>query len=363
MPVTHGFMNTAKADVVVIGDGVIGLSTAFELGRVGASCLVFGAVNQGAASGAAAGLLAPSIGTLPRDVQAFFDASLALYPDFVDDLRAFEPELVLLEGLLDVSEDGKRSVSLVRSEGTARLLSARDVALLEPALSAGEALFHQRDGAIDNGLLVRALRRAVAQSPSCTLVDDPVASIEVSSPLKIQARSGAIVEAETVVVSAGAWTPTINGLPRRIPVSPLKGQMLAVASTALQHAVMGDDIYLVPRRGEIAIGATAERAGFDTTVVPNAIEQLRQSAIRICPILADAPVTRSWAGIRPATPDMLPIIGPDPANDRLLYACGHSKNGILLAPATARCIAALATASDLPLDIAPFGIMRFSSGE
>jgi glycine oxidase len=125
---------------------------------------------------------------------------------------------------------------------------------------------------------------------------------------------------------------------------------------------MGDDVYLVPRRveGEIVIGATAEDAGFDLSVHADAIATLHASAISICPDLEHATVVRTWAGIRPATPDMLPIIGPDPDAPSLLYACGHSKNGILLAPMTARCIAARLL--DLPSDVdaSPFSIERFS---
>jgi glycine/D-amino acid oxidase-like deaminating enzyme len=124
---------------------------------------------------------------------------------------------------------------------------------------------------------------------------------------------------------------------------------------------MGDDIYLVPRLGEIAIGATVERAGFDVSVSPAAIETLRQAAIQICPPLRDAPVLRSWAGIRPATPDMLPLLGPEPLDSRVLYATGHSKNGILLAPVTASIIAKLASGSPAGFDLGPFRVDRFQA--
>jgi len=353
-------VSRALIDVIIIGDGVIGLSTAFELGRAGIQCRVFGAVNHGAASGAAAGLLAPSIGTLGPDVQTFFDASLALYPGFVDSLQPFEPELVLLEGLIDVSTEGRRSTGGIPGAANARLLSAGDLALLEPELAARRAVFHPKDGAIDNVVLTRALRAAVGALPSCSLVaDDAVVAVRVGSRLQVYTRAGAVVESNTAVVAAGAWSASIDGLPRRLPVAPLKGQMLSVASVGLGHPVMGDDVYIVPRRTEIAIGATAEHAGFDTSVFPEAIERLRRSAAAICPALGDAPVVRTWAGIRPATPDMLPILGADPDHPRLIYACGHSKNGILLAPATAMCIAALATESAPPFDIGPFSVMRF----
>ena len=353
-------MSRELIDVIVIGDGVIGLSTAFELGRAGVECRVFGAVNQGAASGAAAGLLAPSIGTLRPDVQTFFDASLALYPSFVESLQPFEAQLALLEGLVDLSSEGRRSGLAAATAAEHRLLSAADLALLEPELAASNAVFHPRDGAIDNVLLTHALRAAVAAFPTCRVIaDDPVVAVRVGSHLEVVTRTGAVVESRALIVAAGAWSARIDGLPRRLPVVPLKGQMLSVAPVGLRHPVMGDDVYIVPRRGEIAIGATAEHAGFDTTVFPDAIERLRQSAAAICPALGDAPVVRTWAGIRPATPDMLPILGPDPDHPRLIYACGHSKNGILLAPATATCIAALATESAPPLDIDAFSVMRF----
>ena len=366
-------MNRRTTDIVVIGDGVIGLSTAFELGRAGARCRIFGAVNHGAASGAAAGLLAPSVGTLRPEVQPFFDASLGLYPDFVESLRSWEPELALLEGLLDVSSNAERSLGadaprgdrgVIPNEARDHFLSASDLALLEPTLAASSAIFYPRDGAIDNGLLTRALHAAVSSvSTSRITSDDPVAGIGFGPRVEIRTRSGATIQAETVILAAGAWSAGIEGLPRRLPVVPLKGQMLSVASAALRHPIMGDDVYIVPRRAEIAIGATAEHAGFDTTVFPDAIERLRQSALAICPSLADGPVIRTWAGIRPATPDMLPILGADPDHPSLIYACGHSKNGILLAPATARSIAALATGAQPPFDLDPFSIKRFIGPE
>ena len=117
--------------------------------------------------------------------------------------------------------------------------------------------------------------------------------------------------------------------------------MLAVEASALRHPVMGDDIYLVPRGGEISVGATVEDAGFDLSTTPEAIESLRRAAVKLVPSLCQASVSRRWAGLRPATPDRLPIIGSDPERPRLIYACGHAKNGILLAPATAKAVAAL----------------------
>jgi len=344
----------AGVDVVIIGDGVIGLSTALELGRSGARCHLFGASHREAASGAAAGLLAPSIGGLTGSIRAFFDASLAMYPEFIADLQRFEPELHLIQGLIDVS-------SAPDAPGVRRL-STEELADLEPTFASAQgARFYSRDGAIDNQALVRALRRALQSVPAVSMsLSTRVESVQLSGAVpRVRTHDGTQVDGPRVVIAAGAWSPSIRGLPRPLPVEPLKGQMLAVALTGLRHPVMGDDIYLVPRRGEIAIGATIERAGFDVGVSPGAIETLRQSAIKICPSVRDAPVLRSWAGLRPATPDMLPLIGSDPADPRVLYATGHSKNGILLAPATAAAIAALAAGRASNLDLSPFRVDRF----
>ena len=109
-----------------------------------------------------------------------------------------------------------------------------------------------------------------------------------------------------MILAAGAWASRIDGLPRPLPVGPLKGQMIALGGTLLRHAVMGSDVYLVPRGNETLVGATVEQAGFDTADDRTAIDALRAAAAALCPALAATEVTRAWAGIRPATPDMLP---------------------------------------------------------
>lgn len=348
---------SVSADVIIIGDGVVGLSTAFELARLGATFILVGAYQAGAASSAAAGLLAPSVGYLPDAVHPFFFDSLSRYPAFVESLRAFEPALAILNGLIDLS----------RTNGSAahsgRPLTASSLTTLEPSLRlVGGGRFHPHDGAIDNVLLVKALRRAVEGAPGGRIVSgDPAAAIKLGDPQpSVLLRSGSRVRAHTIVLAAGAWSAGIAGLPRPLPVVPLKGQMFALASTCLAHAVIGDDVYLVPRGSEIAIGATTEHAGFDVTTTPEAIDRLRRAAIDICPAITPSPVTRTWAGTRPATPDMLPIIGNDPNEPRLIYACGHSKNGILLAPATAAAVAALAQRRSPTSDLTPFSVGRFS---
>ncbi len=352
----------ASTSVLIVGDGVIGLSTAFALSRARVHCRVIGARRDGMASGAAAGLLAPSIGHLPDAVRPFFEASLREYPEFIERLSRFDADLTLLTGLIEVVSADRASE---RRSG-ARYLTSSEVARLEPAIVAPDgALLHEHDGAVDNGRLMQALRAAARQSGALGDGNDPVATLHTTSRLSVSTTAGERIAADWIVLAAGAWTPAIDGLPCALPVEPLKGQMLAVgadpARLRLKHAVMGNDVYLVPRGDDIVIGATAERVGFDLSVQPSVIESLQRSASAVCPPIADAPVRRSWAGIRPATPDMLPIIGPDPDVPHLVYACGHSKNGILLAPATARAITELITGVPATLGTSEFSIGRFAS--
>jgi glycine oxidase len=346
------------SDVAIIGDGVIGLSTALELARAGASCSVIGMHQDGAASSAAAGLLAPAIGRLSRAATPFYLASLNRYPDFLESLREFDPGLSILHGLIEVVGE-----TPTRPLGTSsKLLSADDVARIEPSLSAPSgALLHERDGAVDNVRLIGALRRAVTAHPRIRLIAaNPAEAVATTGRgAVVTLADGARVETRRVVLAAGAWSSRIRGLPRPLPVSPLKGQMLALEASCLRHAVKGDDVYLVPRGREIAVGATTEDAGFDTATTSEAIDRLCAAAASICPELDGARIVRAWAGTRPATPDMLPIIGPDPDAPWLLYACGHSKNGILLAPATAVAIAAMARDKQPEWDLAAFSISRF----
>jgi glycine oxidase ThiO len=344
-------------DVAVIGGGIIGLSTTYELALAGATVNIIAVKKAGRASEASAGLLAPSMGTLPGAFRPFFMMSLAAYPALVERLRSFDPGLRIIDGLIEVV-NAKNDQPLIAD---ATRLTHVQVAELEPHLAAPRgAVLHERDGSTDNERLVRALEYAVSTIPSVIQTADEAVAIEVrDSSVAVTTRSGARIEAARVVLAAGAWAPQIAGLPRELPVTPLKGQMLAVKSTALRHPVVGDDVYLVPREAEIIVGATTEHAGFDLTVDPKTIDKLRKAAIALCPALQNAEVLRTWAGIRPATPDLFPILGPDPLAPRLIYACGHSKNGILLAAGTAIAIVAVARGGAPMPDLAPFSVERF----
>lgn len=354
------------ADVLVIGDGIIGLSTALALARRGASCRVLGAPNAGVASLAAAGLLAPSIGHLSPDVEPFYHASLAAYPEFVRRLQTVDSELSLVVGLIDTSNGASLEGTSGLAKSAARPLSTPEVASIEPALAAPTgAVFYEREAAIDNVRLHAALRAAAEREPTITLdANAPVACVMLGdSRAAVVTRAGDAYEADRLLLAAGAWSRAVAGLPRPLPVEPLKGQMLALGGSPLRHSAMSDSVYLVPRGAETLVGATVERAGFDVATDQASLDTLHRAAAALCPALASAPVTRVWAGIRPATPDLRPILGADPDEPRLFYACGHSKNGILLAPVTAVALASLMVGERVEYDLSPFSIERFGANK
>ena len=335
-------------DATIVGDGIIGLSAALELARSGARCALVGASEPGGGSGAAAGILAPSVGDRDSSVRDFFRYSLDLFPAFLAPLREFEPDLAILEGLLEIVSTPSDSAL----QNGSRWLSDAHLRQTEPALFAPlGAVLHPRDGAIDSTKVLAALRRAVSRHPLISVVsEDGVARVDVDrSPARVETRGGTSIQSRFVVLAAGAWSPRIEGLPRPVPVYPLKGQIIALdARDVVRRPVKGDHIYLVPRDGELVVGATSEDAGFDTSTSDDAAALLHSSAVSICPPLGSARVMRRWAGLRPATADLLPILGPDPESPSLIYACGHSRNGILLAPATAAAIRAFVAGAPLP---------------
>ncbi len=166
------------------------------------------------------------------------------------------------------------------------------------------------------------------------------------------------IEADVVVLAAGAWSGQIA---RRLPIRPLKGQMIALTTNAappLRHVVFTTSAYLVPRDDRLLVGATAEEAEFDTTVTATATAQLRRAATAAIPALADAPLADAWTGLRPMTPDGAPLLGW--LDSRTMVATGHGRNGILLTPITADYVARLALGE--PVDgIEPFGVGRFAA--
>jgi glycine oxidase len=372
-------MTRFDGDVIVVGAGLIGLAIAFELTERGASVRVFDRGAPGrAASWAGAGMLAPYTERVQNEaLLAFCAASLSEYSSFVRralDAGGVDAQLSL-DGVLHAAFDERGAEALRRQ---ARALRARGVANEEldrgatlaeaPWLGAGVAggLLVRSEGRVDNRRLGRALVAACVARGARVERDASVA-VECDSRRVLGVRTGrGFVPARAVVNACGAWSAALPGVPASClpPVRPVKGQMLALASPAglVRHATWLPDAYLVPRDdGRLLVGATSEAAGFDERVTADGVHRLLAGVLAVAPALAGFTLTESWAGLRPATPDGLPFLGPTPI-EGLFLATGHYRNGILLAPATARAIA------DLIVDgrseaIAPFALARAGTEE
>lgn len=377
-------MKRNTAEVVVIGAGAIGCSIARELAATGRDVIVVERDSPGRrATWAAAGMLSP-LGEA-RDGGPFLDladASLRRFAGFADALQH--------ETGIDVEyrTSGRLHVSLGDADDELAAIAAGQAAerfdvsfiggiearRLEPVLSdrVTTALLVRRDHRVNNRLLAQALLASATAAGANFRTGSPVASILVQDGTATGVRllSGEQIEAVHVVVAAGAWSGRLEGLPRHLPIEPVKGQMFAVdardrshagpARHGVEHVVFSRECYIIPRDdGRLLVGATVEDVGFRKGPTPRGIAGLMSAAAAVMPFIQDLPLVETWAGFRPATPDRLPIIGPDPLLPGLLYATGHFRNGILLAPITAACIESIIGDSEPPVDISAFGVARF----
>ncbi len=357
------------ADVVVLGGGLIGLAVAADAATRGATVLLVGETRVGEASPAGAGMLAPGPEgeELRSDaVRDFAGAGRDMYPSF---LRALHNETGISvpfdrHGILELVTDAE---AVHPSEGS-EWLDARALRSLEPSLGdfAG-AVFHPQDGAVDNVVLLQAMTRRAESRSAIGMVRSAVRAVSLAATrVRVTLDGGDVLESGTLVLATGAWAAQLPGLPRALPVKPVRGQLLMLEGALSRHVLYGGGGYLVPRQqfGAAAgdrtiIGATMEDVGFDNRTTLEGQRTLLEIACRVVPTSSLARVVAHWAGLRPMTPDTLPILGPDPAFPSLLYACGHGRNGILLAPITGEAIGALACGATSLFDLTPFSISRF----
>jgi len=355
------------ADVVVVGGGLAGITTALACARHGRTVTLVDGEHRGAASLASAGVLGPSIGRGPKGgrVGRFMFAARDRFPSFVDELRELTGiDVPIVRGALELALNDTHLAELRARAAAlpeARVLGAADVAALERALvPVAGALHHPHDGAVDVRALRTALDAAVRVGTSITLIRATVSSIDPSGG-GVMLADGTRVPAAHVVLAGGAWASEVRGLPRSLPVRPVKGEVAVAADpVALRQVVFGAGGYLVPRGGALMVGATSEEVGFSaepTAAGAAVLASTARSLLRDWP--ADASFARQDAGLRPMTPDGYPILGPDPATPALLYACGYSRNGVLVSPLAADCLAALIDGGDAGFDLSAFAPTRF----
>jgi glycine oxidase len=229
------------------------------------------------------------------------------------------------------------SVALQRQHGhLCDWLDADEVRARWPWLGPSHgALWAPHDGAVDSVRLVQALR-ADAERRGARIVQDEVHVVERQGDAIVGVRGSEFYMAPDVVIAAGAWSGSIGGLPRPLSVQPVRGQIAALPwPTSIPPAICyAHDAYLLYRDGEALIGSTMEYVGFDPRTTPEGLARILAVGSALYPAVAATGVQRSWAGLRPVTPDGLPIVGPEPRLRGLWYATGHGRNGILLAGIT-----------------------------
>jgi glycine oxidase len=358
-----------RADVVVLGGGIVGLAIATTLADAALSVALIAVDRPGAAARAAAGLLVPHYSgeAAGGAVERFMAAARDAYPAYVRGVEERSGMAVPFDasGALEVAATSEEYSALVRhAPSDARLLTPEDVGLFEPALApTSGGVLYPKDGAVDNVRLTDALASIASRDPRIRTVRDAAIDVELHrDSVTVVGESGTRIAASRVVIAAGAWSGNLEGLPRRIPVRPVRGQICTLRGTPLRRVVLGPEVYLVSRGGDrTLVGSTMEDVGFDARTTPEAIDSLHRAAARACPALERAALLEAWSGLRPVTPDLLPILGSDPEYPAIVYACGHSRNGILLAPLTAAVTTRLILADGPEWDLSPFAVTRFGA--
>lgn len=354
----------ASPDILVAGGGVIGLMTAWRLAGEGLSVAV---VDSGApaATAAAAGMLAPAFERALHAgpaLAAFAKASLAQWREAAPQIEADSGRSVDFQtnGILSVAFDDERGAFPEDLKGGAAL-TPKQARALEPALGAqiAAAWFAQGDGQIDPRALLAAIPAAIARRGGAVIRGKRVAEIETcgGAVRGVRLSTGERLAAGAVVLATGASPDGLGALPPGA-ICPVKGEALALVrgTGAPARVIRTRNAYLCPKAdGRVIVGAT-EIAGDRSLSADGArIDALKAGALRAAPVLAGAREIERWAGLRPATADGLPVIGPAAEGPRgLLYALGHYRNGVLLAPATADAIARhVVNAADTPGAFSP----------
>ncbi|MGC9292525.1 MAG: NAD(P)/FAD-dependent oxidoreductase [Acidobacteriaceae bacterium] len=349
-------------DVVIAGGGTIGLTLALELRQQGLSVAILesGRAMQGA-SWAAGGMLAAMDPENPLALRPLSLKSIALYPEYLARVRQLSGQSVPLRTRRTLQQAHATEGASLGGQATAAEMRSFVPGMARDILEQEGSFFWLQEDSLDPRDLCRALPRAVLAAGATLMEKTTVLGVQpAGASVSVQSSQGQI-EAGMFVNCCGAWA---GALPMgTVPVTPVKGQMVTVALAAerLRCVVRMPGTYLIPRGdGRVTIGATVERAGFDTSVQESSIQWLVDAASTLLPELQQAQRLESWAGFRPGTPDALPILGPAEAPHCWL-ATGHYRNGILLAPATARCLAQ-AMMGELP-DVAldAFAAARFTT--
>jgi hydrogen cyanide synthase HcnC len=395
---------TASADVVVVGGGVVGCAVAYYAAKRGLRVTLVDQPKRGRATSASAGGLWPlgeslglgcgvifhaarvargeaadgaDVGQLPAEFLDFALVSNAMFPRLAADLRGttgMDVELEASSLLFLVYDDADAAFARRLHDGAAgsrelmEWMTSDDVASAEPAITRElqGALRFVGDDQVNPYRLADVMRAAARRLGASILSHVEVVGMkrEGSRVVGVLTSEG-VIAGRVVVNAAGAWAAEIGRMAGvEVPVHPVRGQIVATESLpdVFRACLSTSQCYLAQKaHGEVIIGSTTEDVGFDCGVTPTALRTLSQGAVRAVPMLADVRVKRAWSGLRPGTPDELPILGPAVGIEGYLNACGHFRTGILNAPLTGQLIAELASGDAPSHPIGPFLLSRFEA--
>lgn len=344
-------VNELKEKIVVIGAGVIGLSSAYELARMGAQVTVLERGHAGAESSwAGGGILFP---LLPWDygmpVTALTELGRQCYPAWIESLylqTGIDPEYLVSGIRVLPPYDTDKALAWCAVHG---LKTEKE----------GDTLLLPEVAQVRNPRLMQALRRSLELMGVSIVEHAEVAGFRFAGGrvAGVETRQGNYA-ADNYIVAAGAWSGILLGeLAPKTPIWPVRGQMLLFKAEPglLPRILLQDGVYLIPRMdGHILVGSTLEDVGFDKVVTEAARENLLSKAVAMFPPLSQASLVRHWAGLRPGSPDNVPVIGQHPEIENLYLNAGHFRYGVTMAPASAALLVNMVAGKAQPIDVLPY---------
>jgi len=355
---------------LIIGGGLLGMLTARELANAGVDVTLIERVATGQeASWAGGGILSPLYPwRYPESVTALAQWSQQQYPGFASELlqeTGVDPEWTR-NGLvvLDTEEGRPASEWSLRNKATLERLDQQGLKIVAPELdnpNLTAGLWMPDIAQIRNPRFVQALKQSLLMKGVSIIEHCEVTAIQsASGKVTGVATSKGDISADCVVVAGGAWSASLlEGLELHVDVQPVRGQMLLFKAEpgVVSRIILYKDHYIIPRQdGRVLAGSTLEYVGYDKSTTGQAREELEQAALAMVPALGQYPIEKHWAGLRPGTPDSIPIIGKHPHIQGVFINTGHFRNGVVLGPASARLLADIMLGRGPILDPKPYTV-------